>query len=260
MLFMQLTSRIRFVLALVLLTVPLFGQSYTTNFPSPPAPEDPISEGGNWLNGQADGLYWNNIKTSSGYAQTAQQPSNATGFDDGTAILKGTWSPNQCAQVVAKAPSSLGGVQEVEIRLRSTMTAGNSTGYEIDFTTGGTYIVRWNGPGPFTSTYGWTNITDGGGINYKYANGDVLKGCIGVGTNSTTITIFVNGKQIGSHDTANDTAPTDGSGGVARYSSGNPGFGFDVNNTTVSSNFGITSFSATGGGPSPPSGLTAVVH
>lgn len=259
--------KICIVLAVLLVTVPMFGRSYSTNFPSPPAPENPISEANNWLNGKANGLDWNNIKTSAGLAQTAQDPNTASGFDDGTALVSGTWGPDQCVQIVAKGPSSLGGVQEVEIRLRSSLSAGSSTGYEIDFTTGGTYIVRWNGRGPFTSTYGWTNITDGGAINFKYSNGNVLKACI----SGTVITIWAGTSasalnQIGQHDTANDTAPTDGSGGAARYSSGNPGLGIDINNATISNggslDFGITSFTATDGvttpPPAPPSGLTAV--
>ena len=119
---MWLTKKIRFVLAILVLTLPLFGRSYTTSFASPPAPENPISEGSNWINGKATGLDWNNIKSTAGFAQTAQTLS-ASGFDDGTALVTGTWGPDQTVQVTAKGPSTTGGVQEVEIRLRGTMTA-----------------------------------------------------------------------------------------------------------------------------------------
>jgi len=249
----------RFVLVFFLLTVPLFGRNYSTNFQSP---ENPLSDGGNWLNGgncSGCGVYWNNIKTTAGFAQSAASTSSASGFDDATAVVTGSWGPDQTVQIVPKNPSSLGGTQEVEIRLRTTITAGSITGYEIDFTTGGTYIVRWNGKGPFISNYGWTQL--GPAINYKWTGGAVLKASI-VGT---VITVWANGNQIGTHDTASDGPPTDGSGGAARYSTGNPGFGIDINSATAATDFGITSFTATDGSsspsqPSPPTGLTGTVH
>jgi hypothetical protein len=253
---MWLTKKIRFVLAILLLTLPLFGRSYTTSFASPPAPENPISEGSNWINGKATGLDWNNIKTTAGFAQTAQTLS-ASGFDDGTALVTGTWGPDQTVTITAKGPSSLGGTQEVEIRLRSTMTAHNSTGYEVDFTKGGLALVRWNGPGPFTSTCCFTQLAT---ANTVWQNGDVLKATI-IGT---VITVYRNGTQVLTHDTAGDTAPTDGSGGAARYSTGLPGFGIDINSATASTDFGITSFTATDGlattAPAAPTGLTAIVN
>jgi hypothetical protein len=211
------------------------GHSYSTTFS---VPENPISEGGRWINGGAAGAgLWYDIKTTAGYAQSAQ-PSTASGFDDATAILTGTWGPDQTVTIVAKEPSVLGGTQEVEIRLRTSISAGSITGYEVDFTKGGLCLVRWNGRGPFTSTYGWTTLAC---YNYKWTGGVTLKASI-VGT---VITVWANGGQIGSYDTANDKAPTDGSGGAARYSNGNPGIGVDINSVSASTDFGITSFTAT---------------
>ena len=40
-------------------------KTYTTNFP---LMENPISEGGNWVNGQAVGLDWTDIRTTPGFA------------------------------------------------------------------------------------------------------------------------------------------------------------------------------------------------
>jgi hypothetical protein len=244
---------------LLFVTVPLFGRTYTTNFPSPPAPENPISESNNWLNGgtcSGCGVYWNNINTTAGFAQSAASTGSASGFDDATAVVKGTWGPDQTVQIVPKNPSALGGTQEVEIRLRTTIVPDSITGYEIDFTKGGTYIVRWNGKGPFTSTYGWTQL--GPAINYVWTGGAVLKASIA----GTVITVWANGNQIGTYDTANDAPPTDGSGGAAKYSSGSPGFGIDINSATAATDFGITSFTATDGvsGPASPTGLTAIVR
>jgi len=39
--------------------------TYTTNFP---LTEDPISEGGKWINGKKDGVDWANVRTTPGFA------------------------------------------------------------------------------------------------------------------------------------------------------------------------------------------------
>ena len=81
------------------------GHYYTTNFASPPAPENPISEGGNWINGGATGLEWGNVQTSAGLAfgtiVNGAPPSN-----DSTAVLTGTWGPNQTAQATLSLNNS----------------------------------------------------------------------------------------------------------------------------------------------------------
>lgn len=245
----------------MLLALPLFGRNYATNFSSPPAPQDPISEQGTWINGKVNGLNWNNVRTTTGFAFGTQ-----TGFDnyaDSTALLTGTWGPDQSAQAVIHIVAQDAGVvaEESEIRLRSWMsttpcpgqtTGGCNTGYEINFSgvTGNNYvqIVRWNGPlGNFT-------LLDG--RSPAIHDGDVVKATI----SGNTITAFVNGIQVLQvTDTTYD----------AKYCSThpcNPGMGFYLQNgsgTGNSAHFGFSSFQVTDGTttvrPAAPTGLTTVV-
>jgi hypothetical protein len=271
MLFNQLTGRIRFVISLFLLTAPLFGQSYTTNFPSP---ENPLRESGAWQDTQGtltnctNGGFpcWYNIKTTNTYAQSAGTTSNTSGVDDATAVLAGTWGPNQTVVIHPKFPSTQGGTQEVEIRLRTTIGNNFIHGYEVDFTLGSTQVVRWNGIGPYqtngncggggTNCFPLVPITNcpvgtcsGNENSYKWTSGDVLSASI-TGTSSAVINVYVNGVL---QFTATDSN--------SPYTTGNPGFGIDINSVTANTNFGIMSFTATatGGGPQPPSGLTVTV-
>ena len=257
---MLLKNKICFLLAVLFVSAPLFGRSYSTNFASPPAPENPISEGGNWINGKVNGLDWKNVSTTAGFAFGTQ-----TGFDsfaDSTAILTGAWGPDQSGQAVLHIVQQDSGVvaEESEIRLRSWFTTtpcpgqstgGCATGYEVNFSavTGNNYvqIVRWNGPlGSFTL------------LNSNQPavhNGDIVKATI----SGNTITAFINGVQVlqATDSTYNST-----------YCSShpcNPGMGFYLQNgsgTGNNSHFGFSSFQATDGTttspPAPPSGLTAV--
>src|ERR1035438_4153195 len=67
--------------------------TYTTNFPSD---ENPISQGGNWINGKANGLDWSDVRTTGGMA-IGTQVGNEGSDNDSTALLTGTWGPNQTA-------------------------------------------------------------------------------------------------------------------------------------------------------------------
>jgi len=120
------------------------GNNYTTNFP---LSENPISEGGKWINGRTNGLDWADVSTTTGKAYGTE--SGSGGYDDSTAILTGNWGPDQTAQATVFA--SQGFVGEVELRLRSAITAHRNTGYEINFSSGYCQVVRWEGPlGSFT--------------------------------------------------------------------------------------------------------------
>lgn len=198
------------------------GAAYTTNFP---LTENPISEGGNWINGGTVGLDWNNCRTTTGFA-FGTQPGTVQ-FDDSTCVVSGSWGPNQTAQgtvhIVASDSTTF---EEVEVRLRTTITAHSITGYEINCSVkpGNPYmqIVRWNGPlGSFT-------LLDARTVGC--ANGDVFKATI-VGT---TITAYKNGTQI--------FQVTD-----STYASGMPGMGFYIESGSSSTNadFGFSSFTAT---------------
>ena len=72
--------------------------TYTTQFP---LTENPIAEGGNWINGQTAGLDWANIRTTPGFAFGTESGAVKTvpeKYDDSAALLAGTWGPNQTAQ------------------------------------------------------------------------------------------------------------------------------------------------------------------
>ena len=199
--------------------------TYSTNFP---LTENPISESGRWINGGSTGLKWANVRTTPGLAFGTQ--SGSAGYDDSTAVLSGTWGPNQTVQAtvaVTSASSASSVFEEVELRLRTTITANSITGYEVNcgISASSNYvqIVRWNGPlGSFTQLDGRA---------YHCVNGDVLKATI----SGSTITVYLNGTALYS--------VTD-----STYSSGSPGMGFYLQGTSgVDANYGFSSFSATDG-------------
>ena len=204
------------------------GRSYTTAFP---LTENPISEGGNWINGQTAGLDWHDMSTTPGLAIGHQSGSSYT---DGTALLTGSWGPTQTVEAVVHAANPKDSCyQEVELRLRSTLTPHSCTGYEISFKatkTSGAYliIVRWNGPiGDFTY------LVNTAGAQYGVTEGDVVKATI-VGN---VITAYLNGTTVG---TATD----------ATYATGNPGMGMNLETGDAScigtnGDYGFKHFTAT---------------
>jgi hypothetical protein len=198
-------------------------KTYTTSFP---ATENPISEGGNWVNGQSLALDWSNVRTTSGLAFGTQP--GPSGYNDSTALLTGTWGPNQTVQATVHTVNQQTGsvYEEVEVRLRSTASPHSITGYEINFrcsSDGQQYvsIVRWNGGlGNFTE-FGYTG---GPGL----FDGDVVMGTA-VGN---VITAYINGVQI--------YQVTDNA-----FTSGNPGIGFYLAGATgLDSDFGFSSVTA----------------
>jgi chitodextrinase len=214
--------------------------SYSTSFP---LTENPISEGGHWINGASVGLDWSDVRTVAGLAYGTETGSG--GYDDSTAILTGAWGPDQTCQATVHSINQNSNVyEEVECRLRSAISAAFNTGYEINFRCvhdGSQYvqIVRWNGPlGSFT----YVNSTTGPGIY----DGDVIKATI----SGSTITAYINNVQI--------VQGTD-----RTYTTGNPGMGFYLQGTANNSDFGFTSFTATDGSttdttpPSTPRNLPA---
>jgi hypothetical protein len=216
-------------------------RSYSTRFP---LDENPISEGGMWINGLTDGIDWADVCTRSGVAygavtrmtvaeRRAEQgnleaatPEDATpigDYDDPTAVLTGSWGKNQVvkATVYSKNPTDRY-FQEVEIRLRSTITPHSCTGYEVFWrclkTEGGyAEIVRWDG-----KIGDWTSLARKQGPQYGVADGDVVEATI-VGN---VIRSYINGVEVLS--ATDDT-----------YDAGSPGIGynFGVGNTNVDHGF-----------------------
>lgn len=197
---------------------------YTTHFP---LTENPISEGGHWINGQRTGLDWADVRTTAGFAFGTE--AGTARYDDSTALLTGTWGPDQTAQATVRTVDQSDKIYaEVELRLRSSLSAHRATGYEILFRclkTSDAYaqIVRWNGPlGDFTY------LNAASGPQYGVANGDVVKATI-IGN---VITAYINGVQV--------LQATE-----ATYASGSPGMGFYLEGATgVNGDYGFTSFSA----------------
>lgn len=223
-------------------TLALSNGNYSTSFP---LDENPISENGNWINGMTNGLDWADVRTAGGIAFGTE--SGSGGYDDSTAILTGTWGPNQTVQAMVHSVNQNPNVwEEVELRLRSSITADSNTGYEINFRCahdGSQYveIVRWNGA---LGDFSYIIHTTGPGLR----DGDMVKASI-VGN---VITAYINGVQV-----AQGTDNT--------FGNGNPGMGFYLFQGTsdLNSNFGFTSFSATDGSaadtqaPTVPTNLTA---
>ena len=129
---------------------------------------------------------------------------------------------------------------EVELRLRTTISSKDITGYEAYCSVMPDrpycHIARWNGP---NGSY-W-NFETGTSVTYL-ADGDVIQ-ATATGTNPTVITLFKNGKEILK---ATDTGAAGGGfGAYGPWTSGNPGIGFFDNHDRNWEYFGFSSFSAT---------------
>jgi hypothetical protein len=215
-------------------------RSYRTNFEKD---EEPISEGGLWLNGRRDGIDWCDVLTRNGVAYgevsrmnsaerraeqafggaTADASAQEGDYDDPAAVLTGTWGRNQAARatVYSRNPTDEY-FQEVEIRLRSSIGAHVCDGYEVFWRcskSAAAYaeIVRWNG-----KVADFTSLARRVGPEFGVQHGDIVEATI-VGN---VIRSYVNGVEILS---VTDDACTSGSPGV--------GFNFFVGNTNVDHGF-----------------------
>ena len=183
--------------------------SYTTNFS---IPEDPIFEGGKWINGKTIGLDWSDVATIPGlaYGTESGKETGGNAYDDSAALLAGSWQPDQTVEATVRSVNQNENVfEEVELRLRSSLTAHNATGYEVLFrcmagAQAYASIVRWDG-----SLGRFTYLARNKGPKYSISDGDLVKARI-VGT---LITAYINDTQI--------LQASDGT-----YSNGSPGIGF----------------------------------
>lgn len=197
-------------------------RTYTTSFS---LAENPISENGNWLNGRDAGLDWHNVVTTPGLAMGTDAPE---AFSDPTAVLTGTWRADQTVEATVYSVNQTESLfQEVEIRLRSRISAHSITGYEILFrclknSQANLAVVRWNG-----ALGNFTYLSAKSGSQYGVANGDVVKASI-IGN---VINVYINNVLVES--------VTDGI-----YSTGNPGIGFNYGCGSTYGDFGFTRFTA----------------
>jgi hypothetical protein len=191
------------------LSIPNGQHGYTTNFS---IAEDPISQGGKWINGKTIGLDWSDVATIPGlaYGTESGKETGDNAYDDSTALLTGSWQPDQTVEATVRSVNQNENVfEEVELRLRSSLSAHNSTGYEVLFRCmpgGQAYasIVRWDGAlGKFSY------LAQKQGPEYGVTDGDLVKARI-VGT---LITAYINDRPV--------LEASDGT-----YSRGSPGIGF----------------------------------
>jgi hypothetical protein len=167
------------------------------------------------------GLDWGYVSTTPGLAVGHAWPKR---FADATALLSGTWGPNQTVEAVVVSKKTFH-YPEVSLRLRSDVSAHHCQGYEISYSlkndeTAYLIIVRWNGP-----LADFTYLAQPHGKQYSVKTGDVVRATV-VGN---VITTYKNGVQMGQ--------VTDNT-----YLAGNPGFGF---NEGVNGDYGISRFTAT---------------
>lgn len=212
--------------------------TYSTTFDGD---EDPLSEGGKWIN---NGLDWTRIRKHGGIACGTQTGTNqgARRYDDSYSHLSG-FPPDQeaWAQVhITKPDPSCH--QELEILLRWSSSAHNTTGYECFarcVNDGSSYlqVVRWEGPlGKFTY------LADKRGADYGLKDGDTLKASI-VGN---VITVSINGVEKARVE---DDMYATGNPGIGAFLSCDGGRGVGSN-----TDFGFRNFTARGIGQSPGMG------
>lgn len=227
----MMKSLVILALAFFAMTAAAQTVSYSTNFQNT---EAVISEGGRWLNGKALGIDWKNVTTTPGHAFGTQNGSG--GYDDSTAVLSGSWGPDQSAEATVFVLSGVSHFAEVELRLRTTISPHSITGYEFNCSIVGDYmqIVRWNGPlGAFT-------MLDGRSANCK--NGDVIKATAA----GDSLSLYKNGVLIVRvHDSV--------------FTAGSPGIGMYMANQSpsVNSKFGFSSF--TGSASTGSGGLNPII-
>lgn len=219
-------------------------RSYSTRFEND---EEPISEGGMWLNGRKDGIDWCDVLVNNGHAygevtrmaaaekrtEQALEGAAATSegevqgdYDDPTAVLTGTWGRNQAGRATVYSVDPTDEFfQEVEIRLRSTIRPNWCSGYEVFWRCSKSEaayaeIVRWNG-----KIADFTSLARAVGPGFGVKHGDIVEATI-VGNE---IRSYINGVEVLS---ARDDRFSEGSPGV--------GFNFFVGNTNV--DHGLSSF------------------
>jgi hypothetical protein len=220
-------------------------RSYSTTFQ---LDEDPLSEGGIWVNGKKDGIDWIDVIARNGVAYGAVSRMGAAerrveqgnldpdaaaagaapegDYDDPTAVLAGPWGRNQhgAARVFSRNQTEEY-FQEVEIRLRSTIKEHYCTGYEVFFRclkneNAYAEIARWNGKrGDFTS------LAKHVGPEFGVEEGDLIEGRI-VGN---LITGYINGTQV--IEASDDM-----------FAEGSPGIGFNFGVGDTNTDHGLTYF------------------
>ncbi len=219
--------KLAFLAGIRSLTRPI--KRYTTDF-SGFAPENPISEGGEWTN-TVSATWTNPVRTVTGPARCV---GSGVSSNDAVAMLTGTWSPDHTITAVAYVGSPPTGGEEIELHLRMTMIPGGTDNihtYEIDIipALGELVIARWNSfQGDFTVLATFAPVSSISSI----VDGDIFVASIsGIGR-KIEIIISQNGTEIGR------VIDSDGLG----FNTGSPGIGMDNDAADI---FGWRSYTAT---------------
>lgn len=197
---------------------------YSTGFPST---ENPLSDGGRWVQGLDVGVAWGNVQSTPGLCFATR---NLGGFNDDIAHLTGSWPANQFAQGTVFLQTGYTASHEIELFVMFQITANNARGYEwfTNTTSGGSGIVRWNGA--FSD---FTSLSPTGAGPGQVATGDVLRLEATVSGSTVNLVAKKNGTTV---YTVSDTV----------WLSGAPGLGFDVSSAGTQSSFGWSAYSAGG--------------
>jgi chitodextrinase len=205
------------------------GSSYSTSFDQT---ENPISEGGKWVNGRTNGIDWNDGATADGNVHASVLTgADGSRYSDNIAHLSPSFkvfNPNQYAQGTIYRVPGYSASHEVELLLRFSISDHDAQGYEILWgVTGYLAIVRWNGQlGEYTVLYG----TSVGDVPVPQ-DGDVMRAEM----RGSMITVKINGTVVATADAAEI--------GIV-WSSGQPGVGFWPVDDAIPENYGWKDFSA----------------
>jgi hypothetical protein len=213
--------------------------AYTTNFP---LSENPINEGGRWINGEIFGK--TDVQTTPGKAYGTMVSFNGSQFIDSCACLRG-FGPDHEVLCTISNSGAVNGL-EVEILLRAEITSAHVFLYELDcvYADGGIHLVRWDvtksNPNSFTVLRkSHTVLRKLLGGEVSFSDGDQVYAKI-VGTVVTCRYKLVGDRAFSdlfTYDTALDPV---------RHSRGNPGIGFwnETGSASNQSKFAWSSFTA----------------
>jgi len=196
--------------------------------------ENPIDEGGRWINGGATGLDWHDAKSVNGIAHATAFSGVKHRYDDSIAVLKSAFGADQYAQgTVFRSPAySPPSKHEIELLLRFEIRPHSARGYEVLWGHDGDFaIVRWNGRlGDFTVVAGSGHPALGGrGLGPGRAlDGDVLRAEIA----GNVIRVYKNRALV-------FVAPPD-----ATWTTGQPGMGFWPISGSVPQRYGWKAYEA----------------
>jgi len=204
-------------------------RAYRTVFAST---ENPLSEGGLWVNGGSPSIF-SNMRSTPGLAFGTMQGASVPPYIDSTAVLAGAWTRAQTAAGRVYRTGTPVDYQEVELHLLTTITDTAITGYEF------TYSVTSN---PYVEIHKWLGgngnvnqfpLVTSGTLGAALKTGDWVKATV---DNAGLLSLYVDsGSGYALIISGTDTT----------YTSGAPGLGHWNNNggaPGTNSEFGFTEF------------------